>query len=286
MNRDLQYYSKEFTFYTEQLQRIINSIGLKLISTHVDLQKEVYLTLLNRIGVNISSINHLSKVFYEENVSSSIALLFRACISDILLGNYLLMFKSDSNTFSGEIKIKEMEFLKYANKVSQIEQELLSDSIEECEMRKKEILNILKEDYSDLIEDSINNVDFKIKSVKKIRIESNSNPELFGEAFNKHPTEDYMFDRLLGHKSEFKNYYSSVYALWRYFAQFQHYSFTGRHFIADNKENFLYYFIQSLKDCYYFVFVLQDEIFQVAVHGFEANMLKVLELYKEYKPNN
>lgn len=286
MNKDLQFYSKEFTFYVEKLQIVINSIGFAYHGTQVDLQKEVYLTLLNRIGINISLINHLSRVFYEENISSSIALLFRACISDMLLGYYLLIFKSDKNTFSGEIKIKETEFLKYVRKVSPMEQELLSETEEEFEVRKQEIFLFLKENYSDLIEDANIDADFRVKSVLKIRSESNSNAELFGESFSKPPTEDYMFDQLFRHKSDLTDYYKSIYTVWRYFAQFQHYSFTGRHFIADQKENFLYYFIQSLKDCYYFVFILQHEVFQITFNGFEANMLMVLELYQEYKPNN
>ena len=283
--KGFNHYSRQFSFYTYQLQILINSNGFELSNKGVTLQQEVFLTLLNRIGVNISAIHHLSKVLPEENISSSIALLFRSCISDIVLGHYLLIFKDDLNTFFAEIKVKDAEFFKYAQKVSSIEQQLLSNSDAEFEKRKEEIYNILKEEFSEIIDCETVNGGFKVKNVETIRSESNSSIELFGDFMNKHPNEEYMFHRLFSHNQKLTDYYKSIYTLWRYFSQFQHYSFAARYFIRDSKENFLYYFIQSLKDCYYFVFVLQDEVFQIAFDGFEANMLKVLELYKEYRPN-
>lgn len=284
MNKDLQHYSKEFTFYLEELQIEINSIGYTYLGTQVDLQKEVFLTILNRIGVNISSIKHLSKVFDEENVSSSIALLFRSCISDIILAHYLLMYKSDINSFSGEVKIKETEFLRYIIKVSPMEQEMLSESEEDLKIRNEQLKQIIIGQYSNLIEEIKPNGNFKIKKNETIRLESNSKRELFGEWFSKNLSEDNMFERLLNHKSEYKNYYKSIYILWRYFAQFQHYSFSGRHFIAEQKADFLYYFFQSMRDCYYLVHILMKDIFHLTFEGFDDNIKKVFILLDEYKP--
>jgi hypothetical protein len=143
----------------------------------------------------------------------------------------------------------------------------------------------LYDSYCELIESPTNGLIFSIKSAKKIRLESQSNSELFGDSLKESLTEEYMFKRLFDHKSEFRNYYKSVYILWRYFAQFQHYSFSGRHFIAEYKEDFLYYFIQSLRDCYYFVYVLQNEIFHLTFSGFDEIVLKVCVLLEEFKPN-
>lgn len=287
MNKDFYYYSKQFSHYSHQLSLVINSLGLMYQGKEHGLVSEVYLSLLNRIGINIVSINHLSKIFYEENISSSIALLFRSCISDIFFGHYLLLFKSDINSFAGENQIRNAEFLKYARKVSQIEQYLLLDNQVDLEKRDREFSNILKKLYPDLLENKVSSLDsiggLKIKNAKVIRSEFKSNPEFFGESFSRSPTEDDMFNRLLILDSQREKYYKKVYSLWRYYAQFQHYAFVSRDFISDDKDNYLYYFIQSLVDCYFFTSILQKDVFQISIKDFKIHYEGIFILLKEYK---
>jgi hypothetical protein len=222
-----------------------------------------------------------------ENVSSSIALLFRSCISDVFLGHYLLLFKSDFNSFNGEIKIKDAEFLKYAKKVGYIEQYLLSNSPEDLDKREGEFLNIINNLFNDLIEDAdtVSIKTLKLKSAKSIRQESQSKPEFLGDLFNKIPTEDDMFNQLLILDSKKEQHYKNVYILWRFYAQFQHYTFAGRNFTGSKKEDFLYYFIQSLMHCYYFTFMLQGEVFKIQIKDLEIHLKEIVNLIKEYDQN-
>lgn len=287
MNKDLYYYSQQFSLYSSQLSMEINSIELMYQDKARDLITEVYLSLLKRIGINIKSINQLSKIFLKENVSSSIALLFRSCISDIFLGHYLLLFKADFNSFNGVIKIKDAEFLKYAIKVGPIEQSLLSKSNEDLVKREGEFLNIIKDKFHDLIEnaDSVSTKTLKLKSAKSIRQESESNPEFLSDLFNKALTEDEMFNRLLVLDSMREQHYKSVYILCRFYAQFQHYTFASRDFIRCEKEDFLYYFLQSLMHCYSFTSVLQKEVLQISLKDFKMHYQEIYNLVKEYNHN-
>lgn len=286
MDKDFNYYSKKFSYYSYQLQIAIDSIGSDIQPNEDDLVSEVYLSLINRIGINITSIHHLSNVFSEENISSSIALLYRSCLSDIFFGYYLLIFKSDVDSFKGEIKLKDAEFLKYARKVSPIEQYLLSDTPEDLDKRRKEFFCILKDRFHDLIENIDSNSDsiesIKIKSVKSIRLEFQSNPDFFDDSFNEAPSENFIFDYLLKLDKQREDYYKRIYSHWRFYSQFQHFTFAGKDFIHDDKKNFLYYFILSLMDCYYFTYILQRDIFHATKEDFNEKIEEVLNLVEEF----
>ncbi len=282
MKTDFFYFTHLFNYFVFQLQRTINSIGLNYKDRQVNIQIEVFISILNRIGINISSINHLSKTLHEEQISSSIALLFRACLSDIILGHYLLSFKSDIITFENEIRVLNQSFLKkYVNDIYKVEQELLSTNEEDFKNRVAEFNNILKEEFLDiLVDDNL----LKTKSAKKIRDEFRSNKKYFNDmdVYNSELSESTMFKHLFAKKNDLENYYKQVKVLWKYFSQFQHYTFPGRHFINDKKENFLLYFFQSLIDCYNFTNILKELVFQIDIPEFELNKQHLSDVYKEY----
>jgi len=284
MKKDLRYYTEKFEYHSLYLQQAINSIGLSYHGKNVDLVQEVYLSLLNRIGINIASIYHLSEFFLEENVSSSIALLFRACISDIILGYYLIEFKNDLQSFEGEIRIKDVEFLKYMLEVGPKEQKILSHK---TGITSINFVEHIVDNFEDCIKTKTVKENGKIdfKSNSDIRKECRGNSILKKDDQNFQLTEKNIFDKLKNRNIEMEDHFDNIYIHWKYYSQFQHFSHLGKGLLDDKKENFLYYLMGSLIEVYNFLSVMQIIVFNFPVDDFDQAKNDLIQVYREFKPD-
>jgi hypothetical protein len=207
MIKDFPYFTNKFDYYSTQLHETINSVGLHFQGQEVNLHFEVYISILNRIDINIYSISKLSKDFLHKQISSSIAILFRSCFSDLVLGYYLLTFINDSQTFKNETLILSQSFLKnYVKDTLPIEQKLLAKDKNDHDKRLVELNEILRNEFAKIFEE----VDsLKIKSAKMIRDENGSNRNLFKEkdVYNWELSEAVMFRHLFALDNHMKSYY-------------------------------------------------------------------------------
>jgi len=282
MKKGLKYYTEKFEYYSLHLLESINSIGYSFNGRKVDLVQDVYLSLLNRIGVNIASINHLSKVFHEENVSNSIALLFRACISDIIFGYYLIDYINDKESFDGEIRVKNVEFLKYIQKVGPKEQEILSKKTDKIQIDFNELIVNNFKDYVKEIDD---NGKITFKNNSEIRKESKSKVVYLNNNLNFKLTEEYIFENLKNKDSKTADHFDSIYIFWKYYSQFQHFSHLGKVILYYKKENFLYDFMTSLLEAYHFISVIQRFVFDFSIEGYDQLKDELKQVYEEFKPD-
>jgi hypothetical protein len=282
MEKDLKYYTERFEYHSFYLQQSINSIGFSFHGKKVDLVQDVYLSLLNRIGVNIASIHHLSNFFIEENISSSIALLLRACISDIIFGYYLMDYINDEKTFEGEIKVKNVEFLKYIQKVGSKEQKVLSKKTGNVQLNFNELIINNYEGYFKKIN---NNGQVVFKSNSEIRKECGSKAIFINNDQNFSLTEEKIFENLRNKRPEMEDHFDSIYIFWRYCSQYQHYTHLGVALQKQGKEFFLYYFMSLLLETYNFLSVMQIFVFNFSVVNFDQVKNDLVQVYKEFKPD-
>ncbi|HPR31012.1 MAG TPA: hypothetical protein PLK12_02910 [Prolixibacteraceae bacterium] len=281
MNMNLIYYTEKFEKYNFSLMQSINSIGMHFNNKKVGLIKEVYLSILNRIGINITSIHILSKNFLEQNVSSSIALLFRACISDMILGYYLISFTNNEKSFEGEIKVKNVEFLKYVQRVGPKEQKLLSKGSNNTKININEFI---KRNFKDYLEKTDNQEEIFYKSNSDIRKECESNPTLLNNDLNLKLTEENLFKNLGEINTKAEDHFDSIYIIWRYYSQFQHFTHLGRVFMKDSKKNILYYFMGTLIETYNFLSVMQKTVFcNLIIENFDQAKMELIKVYEDYK---
>lgn len=282
MEKDLKYYTEKFEYHSFYLQKLINSIGFSFHGKKVDLVQEVYLSLLNRIGINIASIHHLSNFFLEENISSSMALLLRACISDMILGYYLIEFKNDLKSFEGEIRIKDVEFLKYMLEVGPKEQKILSHKTDITPINFIEYITNNFEDYIKVVND---NGQIVFKNNSDIRKECRENTILKKDDQNFQLTEKNIFEKLKNKNIEMEDHFDNIYIQWKYYSQFQHFTFSGVILMKDRKENFLYYFMGALIETYNFLAVMQKIVFNFTLENFDQVKNDLVQVYKEFKPD-
>jgi len=144
---------------------------------------------------NLYSISVLFEKYEQQPISSSISLLFRSCISDMVIGFYLLTFNKNKTALETEIHVLDASFLKYIKKVYPIEQELLLKDKDEVHKKKIEFEEILKLQFKELLDDEN---DFKVLTPKKIRDKFGTNKKSFrGDLYKSNLTEGKMFEHLI-----------------------------------------------------------------------------------------
>lgn len=263
---------------TDYLAQVIDKIGHKFKNKEMFTSNEVYLILYNRLMSNMYSISLLFKEYQDQPLSNSISLLYRSCISDVLIGFYLLTFQKDPQTMLNEIKVLDAGFLKYIKAVLPMEQEALSKNEKEFQERIVELENEVKKIFEDLIHDQD---EYKILNPKSIREKYQSNRLLFSEMqFKSNLSEENMFKHLI---SKMKPVFVSLYVYWRFFSQFQHFTHAGKQMNYISKSDFMNYFLHTLIICYEFVIIVNKEILNIEVSELSSHKEQLLLEYRNNK---
>jgi hypothetical protein len=267
--------TKEKSLY---LAEAINQIGHGFNGRKISRINESFIILLNRLMCNLYSISVLLEKYEHKPISSSISLLFRSCISDMVIGFYLLTFNKNKTTLETEIRVLDASFLKYLKKVYPIEQELLSKDKDEANKKINKFEKFLKQQFKELLDDEN---DFKVLSSKKIRDKFGTNKKSFqGELYKSNLPEEKMFEHLITIGDvPFK----SMYDYYRLYSQFQHFTHAGKELLHLSKSDYLYYFIHTLIFCYDFVFAVNSEILNIEVIEIKQNREELIDAFKNYK---
>lgn len=232
----------------DELSRITNEIGESFngkFGSELKLKGFVFLDLLLRINSNLEGIYLLLKPYNDQpELKYPIALVLRACLSDVLTGYYLLSFQKDEKSFENEIKVLGLDYLNYAKSMVKTEP-LFSklNSKELLESKIKENESILFDRYKEYIKST---EDGKIQFYSVAELRKTSKDELFiirGERSRK-PTDKNKFERLSHIRLLQDALY--IYPLMRYYAQYQHYTFEGREINRVDPNENLKFFIQSI----------------------------------------
>lgn len=267
--------TKEKSLY---LAEAINQIGHRFNGRKISRINESFIILLNRLMCNLYSISVLFENYKFQPTASSISLLFRSCISDMMIGFYLLTFNKSKIALETEIRVLDASFLKYIKKVYPIEQELLLKDKDEANKKITKFEEFLKQQFKELIDDEN---DFTVLTSKKIRDKFGTNKKCFqGELYKSNLTEEKMFEHLIAiGKVPLK----SMYVYYRLYSQFQHFTHTGKELLHLSKSDYLYYFIHTLILCYDFVIAVNSEILNIEVKELKQNREELIDTFKNYK---
>ena len=279
------YYFLQFKLFSSKLSDLIDSFGYSLEGRIFDKFEYTFFLLINRIGLNINSISRLANQEGVSHSGYSISLLFRAIISDIIVGYYLYSFKSDKVTFENELKIVDSVFLQYALAVAPEEQKLIEENEELRNNRLNELNKILISEFGELLKDiKANNL--VRKKPFAIRNEYGSRRELFtsDEFFQskKDISETEMFNHLKQKLVNIESYIANLYILWRFFAQYQHFTFFGAQKLFDmDKLKLTLFHLYTLISCYDFIHILSERVFQHEIKEIETLKLKLKHISEE-----
>ena len=244
----------------QQLQKlipIINNLSLETnkIGTsfqgkkgsEIKLSGFVFLDLMSRINANLEALLLLlKKLAVSDELKSPIALLLRACLSDVLTGYYLYTYMKDEQTFENEVKVLGLDFTGYLIAMAENESFLSAKHLSESDRGRLilDLKNQLAQKYSDTIK-SVDQSTGKVEKFTRAEIRNTSDPKylLNGESIKDQITDEKKYKRLRNFE-DLENV-SYVYILMRYYAQFQHYSFYNREVSKIDVFNNFPFFVQT-----------------------------------------
>lgn len=260
------------------LAEVIDKIGFRFKGRQLSRTTESFIILFNRMMCNLYSISVLIEKYKTQPISNSLSLLFRSCISDMIIGFYLLTFKGKDPEMENEIRVLDSSFLKYVKKVSPLEQEILSKDGNELEKRLEENEIIVNDSFQELLD-----IDeqYKVLNARRIREKFYSKTSEFeGDLYKSNLSEEKMFEFLI---SKSKTPFASLYIYYRFFSQFQHFTHAGKELFHLSKSEFSYYFLYTLVYCYNFVIIINSEILEIEVIELEEHFEKVKNVVKNYR---
>lgn len=210
----------------------------------------VLLDLMMRINLSIRGLEELFPVYaHNKDMRHSINLIMRTVLSDILTGLYLAQRYTDNKTFENEVKVMNLDFAKYSIFMYEHEHEMFGKTVDEVKVEMESMLQKYKESNPDLF---LAEENFRI--IKPAEVRETSDPKFFiDEAHRtKGLTEDNKYksikaDSVIGR-------FSTIYIVFRYFSQYQHYSFDGRKTLRINDEFDLHKYLYSIfiiNECVY-----------------------------------
>lgn len=207
----------------------------------------VLLDILSRINFNLEGLVQLYKQFIvQQDMRVPINLLYRGCLADVLTGLYFLDFLSDEKSFINEIEVMNLDYAKYSKFVIENEPKLIKTMPDE---EIESYINKMKIDYiseNSLLFNSL--LDWKLKSPSALRI--NSQNKFFKNKADRNISikESTKYDTILNN-NEIKHL-APAYLLFRYFSQYQHYTFNGRGTLGIEPEvDIKYYYISIMLIC-------------------------------------
>lgn len=182
----------------------------------------VILDLFQRINANLKlSADIFGNIDYSYNQKIPLALLIRTCLSDSLTGIYLLCHNADE--YMEELDVLNLDFVKYLKSMLPLEIEFFNY------IRKEN--NSFQPEFDGRYE-----IFEKYLKSQKGEVWQVKTPVEFRKSGDKtHLTFDKMRD-YIKKKGEDDNIpivlqLSYMYNFYRYFSQYEHYTFTGRHIV-------------------------------------------------------
>lgn len=193
----------------------------------------VFLDILQRINFNLEGLVQLYKQFIvQEDMRFSINMLYRGCLSDVLTGLYFLHFYKDENSFENEINVMNLDFAKFSEFIIENEPYIIRTLDEE---KIEEFIKANKEKHIKRNPDIFKNEkEWKLKKALELRTDSDDKFFISNRHKSGDITESTKFDVILSNEN--LKHLSPTYLLFRYFSQYQHYSFNGRKTITIETE--------------------------------------------------
>lgn len=210
--------------WTSMIAESINCVGRSNHRKTIDeigLKGFVFLDILQRIAPNLHGMDSLFREFirYPE-IRFSLNLVFRGILSDVLTGLYLTHFIDDPVSFENEVKVMDLDFAKFAKFIIDDEATLtgqipLEGAKEHSEKYRAAYIKENEELFKDVDK-------WELKSHAELR--ATSKPELFIDPDH--------FKGSISDATKYKRikhtHLGVTYLLFRYFSQYQHYSYKGR----------------------------------------------------------
>lgn len=232
---------------TKILVKAVDLIGQRAVSKPFSdnkLLKHAILDLCKQIYANLYALNTLLSDFHDERNNLKrvpIALITRGALADCLTGVYLITFRNNPESLKNEINVMGREYAKFLRffeeeKINYLEKSEKLDVKEEM----KKWVTLFKKNQPYLF-DNPSDSEWQLKSPKTLRHTSEIKlpKELDGPL-----TEDKKSERI--RQNDLKGDFDSLYIGFRYFSQYQHYSFSNRKMIEELREEFFGILIMSV----------------------------------------
>lgn len=215
---------------TIELIKVINYLGQDSTRHPISgnlLLKNLIIDILKRVNANLNGFSILLNSFSKKKVklfTTPMALCMRGALGDCLTAIYLYSISEDKKTLSNEVKVLSIDYAKYLYDYHKLILEIESSDEREIKIKMDNWIIDFKRNNSDIF-NSLDNT-WNLKTYDKLRSDSKYIKT------KKKPTEKFKYE-WLKEIPEGKNY-TSLYVLFRYFSQHQHYNFANRVFIEDN----------------------------------------------------
>jgi hypothetical protein len=216
---------------TNRLIISINRVGVKATRDSFEenvLLKNCIIDLLKKINANLNGFSYLLIHFSDASkclIKIPIALCLRGALLDCMLGVYFYTFKSDEKSLLYELEVMNLDYAKFLKDTNEFSLKYgydLTDSQLKNELDKWII--DFKNKNSKIFKTSDNL--WNLKSSKEIRKDSK-----FDNSVNSDKDKFIWIEKLDKDKK-----YVSLYFLFRYFSQYQHYCLANRTMIDENPE--------------------------------------------------
>ncbi|WP_147407382.1 hypothetical protein [Reichenbachiella sp. MSK19-1] len=227
--------------------KTLDLIGNKAVArpfSEKKLLKHALLDLCKQIYANLYAIKTLLAEFHDERNNLKrvpIALITRGAIADCLTGVYLITFRNSDESLKNEIDVMSREYAKFLRFFEDEKIRYLQkfETLEAEEELKKWESNF-KNSHPQLFVNK-EDTEWRLKSAKSLR--STSEIKLSKE-LDGNLTEEKKAKRI---KRNDKNEdYGLLYVGFKYFSQYQHYSFSNRKMIEDLREEFFGILLMSI----------------------------------------
>lgn len=204
--------------------------------------EQTYLDLIRRVKASLMGI--LAQLDYwpeNSDLKVSISLLFRSCVTDVLLLLYLKTLEQHEATFENELKILDKPYVKFV--ASLIKSGALANSPTEIQQQLDELYNTA--------EPLISTTQPKVTFIKPEDIRATSDKSILHldtDWIKRDPSTELQFEHLK-QVPDFTQL-SDLYWLYRHFSQHEHYSRVGSHFYVLPPEFECLQWYKSLIGCF------------------------------------
>lgn len=215
--------------WIDTLSRTITEIGKTFDKKKSDeiggIRTFVLLDILSRLNFNLEGLVQLYKQFIvQQDMRVPINMLYRGCLADVLTGLYFLNFLSDEKSFINEIEVMNLDYAKYSKFVIENEPKLIKTMPDE---EIESYIHDMKKKYiNENHELFVNLTDWKPKNPSVLRLQSQNKFFNSKKERNSNITELSKYNTILSN-IEIKHL-APAYLLFRYFSQYQHYTYNGR----------------------------------------------------------
>lgn len=223
--------------WIDSLSKTITEIGKTFNGKKSDdiggIRTLVLLDVLSRINFNLEGLVQLFKQFkVQQDMRVPINMLFRGCLADVLTGLYFLHFYEDEDSFINEIEVMNLDYANYSKFVIENQPKLIKTLPDE---EIESYINKMKKEYINENHELFTNLtDWKTKNPSVLRLKSQNKFFNSKEERNSKITELSKYNTILSN-NEIKHL-APTYLLYRYFSQYQHYTFKGRDTLGINPE--------------------------------------------------